>query len=807
MNMAHPNIEPLDYEGLKQYGLQYLKQIAHEHWTDFSVSDPGVTFLEALCFALADLGYRTQLPIADLMTVAGDNTPKLEGPLFPAHEILCGAPATIEDYRKLILENIAGIRNVEIETCTKPGHNGTEVAGFYKLYLEMETGMNGEEVQRYFRRNIAGQYDGEYNKLNEKYIKHYVRNQMLKFRNICEDFGDIEIIRPVQVGLCLELVLDDSIQSEKQLHECKIAQRIYDLMDQYISPCLPYHTIPELLANGKTPAEIYQGKTPRLGFIDTEELKNYHRKTEIRRSDVAALILTIPGVKGIKHLHFVVDDSWIKNKIVDKDENHIILLTPTTHHLSFSPHFYEGKNNPGEVLNEVVFFRDWFPFTLSKEDAEIGHNRRMVIKNLDVTLPSISSRYRQTNKYRSFQDLLPETYLLKRDWAGKLENKKQNVDKFQLRAYLTFFDQLLADYLAQLDSVQEFFSIKANQHVDPTYYYMALSDQEVCDVEKVIKEQKSGYAEDDDKAMERKNRLLNHLLARFNDSFACYAALGFALRGQSKEDIFNLKENIEDKKRFLRQYPTISGKRAQAHDYTDPWRPSGLEQRIMARLGLNAAATRVHLAPQEMKPETRNDGILIRKFLDTRSMSYEKTFGLHVFEHICMVPHNGVDDEMFLPLYVDDDTDTMIDDPYSFHATVLLPGWLYISQNLYFRQYIEQVVREEMPAHIITKICWVSPQVMTDFEKAYSNYLTVMRSCDHPYYPEEWCNKQKEAILNLVDVTKNFRNIYPLAQLDGDMLESEMEGHVKLDFSNLEENVNWIEQFTTEKEPKDNTTL
>lgn len=798
--MAHLNIEPLNYEGLKQYGLQYLKQITHGHWTDFSVSDPGVTFLEALCFALADLGYRTSLPIADLMTKAGENTPNLEGPLFPAHEILCGSPTTLEDYRKFILENIPGIRNVEIETCTKPSYNGTKVSGFYRLYLEMENGMDGEEVQRYFRRDITGKYVTGYKELSHDYIMHYVRNQLLKYRNVCEDFAETTIVNPVQVGLCMELVLDDSIQSEKQLHECQIAQQIYNLMDQYISPCLPYYTIPELLEKGKTPAEIYQCKPPRLGFIDADELANYHRKTIIRRSDVAALILTIPGIKGIKHLHFVVDDKWIKNHTIDKDENHVILLNPKEYHFSFSPHFYESGNLPmGDVLNEVVFFRDWFPFTLSKEEAEIGHNRRQLPVNLDVKLPNIKSRYRNTNKYQSFQELLPQAYRQSREWAGKLRDKQENADKFQLKAYLTFFDQLLADYLAQLDSVQQFFMTKTSKEIDPTYFYMALSDQEVCDVEMVIKEQKTGYAENDEIALERKNRVLNHLLARFNDSFACYAALGFALRGKSEDDTFNLKENIEDKKRFLRQYPTISGKRAQGHDYTETWAPSGLEQRIMARLGLNSAASRIQLAPKELKSIVRPDGTIVRKFKDNRSKSFEKTFGLHVFEHIALVPYYGVDEDLFLPLYEDDDTDVLVDDPYSFQVTVLLPGWLYISQNLYFRQYIEQVIREEIPSHVIAKICWVSPQVMADFEKAYGEYLVTMHDCNHPHYTKEWCAKQKASIYNLVEVAKQFRNIYPLAQLDGDILQNEKEGHVKLDFSNLEEDINWTEYFTTEK--------
>ena len=137
--------------------------------------------------------------------------------------------------------------------------------------------MDGEEVQRYFRRDITGKYVTGYKELSHDYIMHYVRNQLLKYRNVCEDFAETTIVNPVQVGLCMELVLDDSIQSEKQLHECQIAQQIYNLMDQYISPCLPYYTIPELLEKGKSQVE-------RINFKQMRELYEMTQK-KIRSAD------------------------------------------------------------------------------------------------------------------------------------------------------------------------------------------------------------------------------------------------------------------------------------------------------------------------------------------------------------------------------------------------------------------------------------------------------------------------------------------------------------------------------------------
>ena len=45
---------------------------AGHRWTDHNAHDPGVTLLEALCYALTDLGYRAGHRVEDLLTTGGD---------------------------------------------------------------------------------------------------------------------------------------------------------------------------------------------------------------------------------------------------------------------------------------------------------------------------------------------------------------------------------------------------------------------------------------------------------------------------------------------------------------------------------------------------------------------------------------------------------------------------------------------------------------------------------------------------------------------------------------------------------------
>jgi hypothetical protein len=96
------------------------------------------------------------------------------------------------------------------------------------------------------------------------------------------------------------------------------------------------------------------------------------------------------------------------------------------------------------------------------------------------------------------------------------------------------------------------------------------------------------------------------------------------------------------------------------------------------------------------------------------------------------------------------------DDPYSFRMSFILPAWPTRFRSSYFRQYIERTIRQETPAHIYVKICWVGLQQMRDFETAYKPWL---ESLNQNLYPEaDKTNK-------LIDEMSKLYNVYPTAIL------------------------------------------
>ena len=87
-----PNPHPaLRYAGLRSEALETLGRLCGEQWSDFNSHDPGITILEQLCFALTELAYRAQWPIADRL--AGSGSSWQPGPAA----ILAGDPVTHDD--------------------------------------------------------------------------------------------------------------------------------------------------------------------------------------------------------------------------------------------------------------------------------------------------------------------------------------------------------------------------------------------------------------------------------------------------------------------------------------------------------------------------------------------------------------------------------------------------------------------------------------------------------------------------------------------------------------------------------------
>ena len=106
-----------DFYRLRRDGIGFIAQMGSGKWTDYNVHDPGITILEALCYAITDLTYRIGWDIEDILTprVASSDPlrPYPNQAFFTAREILTVNPVTPDDFRRLLID-LDGVRNAWI---------------------------------------------------------------------------------------------------------------------------------------------------------------------------------------------------------------------------------------------------------------------------------------------------------------------------------------------------------------------------------------------------------------------------------------------------------------------------------------------------------------------------------------------------------------------------------------------------------------------------------------------------------------------------------------------------------------------
>src|ERR1700687_3550597 len=94
----------LNFDTLRADAIDYLGNLTGKIWTDYNLHDPGITIIEMLCYALLDLGYRSNFPAADIFTKdLSDGSPTDNNFFTPAQILTCN-PLTIIDYRKMLID-------------------------------------------------------------------------------------------------------------------------------------------------------------------------------------------------------------------------------------------------------------------------------------------------------------------------------------------------------------------------------------------------------------------------------------------------------------------------------------------------------------------------------------------------------------------------------------------------------------------------------------------------------------------------------------------------------------------------------
>lgn len=466
--------EYLDFEKLRRESIEYISQLSGKIWTDHNVHDPGITILEVLCYALLDLGYRTHLPIEDILAKNPNDTGG-DTNFFTAAQILSCNPLTITDYRKLLID-LDGVRNAwlfpagEKDSCRRIPSSGLQsgpeeiiLNGIYHVQIELEKYPDPDSTL-------------SINEFAKKTLEN-VKSALMEHRNFCEDFLDISILCRFEIGVCATIELDDQADPEVVYVE------LIQALNAFFSPAPHFYTLQQLLEKNLGIDEIYAGRpydrTDSHGFVDTTELEALQLRKEIHISDVYTALFQVKGIKKISSLRLIdcrKSNTSLGNWKVSIPKDHVPAFTVPCSGFEFI-------RNGLKVSVDTQKFETLFEFGFNTENKT---SYPYLSPYLNPVLPQ--GNYMETlSDYYSIQNEFPQVYGIGNGHLPDTVPVLRKAQALQLKGYLLFFDQLLANYLSQLQHVRDYFSLSAPKDKNSRHTYFLNQLQTVPDIDKLLR--------------------------------------------------------------------------------------------------------------------------------------------------------------------------------------------------------------------------------------------------------------------------------------------------------------------------------
>jgi hypothetical protein len=473
----------LRYDLLFEEGLSYVQKYSGKIWTDYNYHDPGVTFLEYLSYALTDLGYRTNFPIEDLFLFGSDSFDSIkENLLFGPAAAFNSSPVTVNDYRKLIIDRIKLVANAWIVPIKA---NKMGLRGLFEIFIECADDLSDIELH---------------------YLKKEVADLFYKYRLVGHDLEEVFILKKVYLSIEGSIVIESDALGEL------VMAKLYSVLDSYINPHVKFHD-PMRLWNeqGISPEKVFTGPLPKYGFVFEEDLTS--KIDAIYLSRIKELILTVEGVKEIRNLQL------FKNALPVFD-NFVQLQKTEFPKIDFMDELTGTfESNLKLLKNNVVYEVDPI-ITKQLLSAEISSSSSFYYQELqyEEKLPPSRFTLEQLRTHFPIHNELPAFFGVGVTGVSKNASKETQASALQLSAYLYFFEQIMASYLTQLSGLRQLFSIN---DTSSTYFHQLPSA--IPDLDKFLSSQEEvkialyESAERSDDYLDRKNRLLDHLLARFGE--------------------------------------------------------------------------------------------------------------------------------------------------------------------------------------------------------------------------------------------------------------------------------------------------
>lgn len=785
----------LDFAALRKEAVALAQKLSGKIWTDYNLHDPGVTILEQICFGLTELAYQSDIAVEEYLSDEYGVIDFQKFSLFKPHEILSNSAVTLRDYCKLFIDAMPEVDGVHLLPVGK---------GVYNIHLRLQ-------------RALTGVAPGE---ARERQLISMARQVYLRNRNLGEDLKEI-VIDPSE-----PCFLKLNIEIGGRRPSAEIAADILFQCARCISSNIRIQRYEDAYRDNPDLAQLFDGPLTHRGHIDNEHLNqvNYKPSQELNN-----LVAAISGVKQIYELKLVdAGGKAIPEEQAERRAFHL-QLPETSEQLGWLV-ISTGAGNSREKIAQVSE-----AVHLEKNKKLLADTRRY-LQRLEFEYNAFrtnqsqaasfyglpSGRTRTSQQYFSIQQQFPDIYGINAAGVPSTETSERKNQARQLKAYLYPIEQLMGNFLQQIQELHSLFEIGEVRR--QSYFSRYLDDRHIPHIEPLytvnvalkVPSVEARY----DNFCDRKNRALNSLLAIYGEVFPEDQLAHFDDYHQGTYEYWM----IDNKIHFLAHLVSLSSARARGFDQAEShWQTDNIsiaQKKISILLGLSqvsrhkslsqvATELRIKLVADEpllQKPSTReasnvtaellpelddrqvrglhkwqyqpaatitlsesmvrggvylsnyrlveSDGqvdvyfklphqpqMLFLKSLRKRSdaVAFAHKFkkiitqfnleseGFHLIEHLLLRPRSPVGEASQIEEH-DCGPDPFVDNFFDHQLSVIFPAWTARAGNPAFRQYVQQQLNENLPAHLLPQTYWLDFSAMVAFEQLYQQWLEALHS-------------------------------------------------------------------------------
>ena len=415
----------MNYDFLRKEAIVNTQKISGDIWTDYNAHDPGVTILEQFSYALTDISFRTNLDIETILFHEGDKQSTLKKhALIPPEIAFSPGVVTINDYRILILDHFSGV----LSNCwiSKVNDHLGGIIGLYNIEILVKSHVQAKDYDQ---------------------IKLEVKKLFHAHRNLCEDISRISILNPEKLSLSFEIDIDQRADTED------ILSKILFVIERYFNPLVPFFTLEQMISDGKSMEEIYGIPSFKNGFIKEEFLRE--KADEFYVSKLTDNILDIRGVRDVLTLQLGIGGIPILGDVIEVPNGKFLTLgiigqggQPDLFK-NFDLSLQKGGTKENFNIEAVLYATELLNANTEPSYKILKKSKEKINKVKTKTL----------NTYLPIQRSFPELFGVGTYIPSSEESPLRKAKSAQLRGYLAFFDQIMANHLAQLSSISRLLNV------------------------------------------------------------------------------------------------------------------------------------------------------------------------------------------------------------------------------------------------------------------------------------------------------------------------------------------------------------